>query len=184
MPPSFRFGPFLETLGLTRVTCQNKKRVYTISRLAEDVYTASTWYTEILKVYIAVINLVTREPLTRLCRRERSLTLFGGDRLTVWPPARPPGSAATNRRGRTRGSIGTRRSTSAAMQLALEDEAACMLEQLSLSAGHFRRVTPRDPPPPRLHRQPPQRSKSGRRCVVPDCNSGHQPVLVGWSWCP
>ena len=25
MQPSFRFGPFLETLGLTRVTCQNKK---------------------------------------------------------------------------------------------------------------------------------------------------------------
>ena len=22
------------------------------------------------------------------------------------------------------------------------------------------------------------------RCVVPDCNSGHQLVLVGWSWCP
>ena len=21
-------------------------------------------------------------------------------------------------------------------------------------------------------------------CVVPDCNSGHQLVVVGWSWCP
>ena len=21
-------------------------------------------------------------------------------------------------------------------------------------------------------------------CVVPDCNSGHQLVRVGWSWCP
>ena len=27
-------------------------------------------------------------------------------------------------------------------------------------------------------------SKSGKRCVaVPDCNSGHQPVLAGCSWC-
>ena len=25
---------------------------------------------------------------------------------------------------------------------------------------------------------------STRRCVVPDCNSGHQRVLFGWSWCP
>jgi hypothetical protein len=23
-----------------------------------------------------------------------------------------------------------------------------------------------------------------QRCVVPDCNSGHQLLLVGWSWCP
>ena len=23
-----------------------------------------------------------------------------------------------------------------------------------------------------------------RRCVVPDCNSGHQHVLTGWIWCP
>ena len=30
-----------------------------------------------------------------------------------------------------------------------------------------------------------QSAVAGVRCVVvPVCNSGHQPVLVGWSWCP
>ena len=29
-----------------------------------------------------------------------------------------------------------------------------------------------------------ERRLCARRCVVPDCSLGHQPVHAGWSWCP
>ena len=74
------------------------------------------------------------------------------------------------------------------------DRAALVRVLQKACAGELRRLSPAQIAAIRGHRRRVvalalaigffTNAASALWCVVPDCNSGHQLVLVGWSWCP